>query len=55
MDKLKKITTDNILDKQDVIIPDSKNEKKRVFTITDKMCNEVNPIVIYKKYSLLRP
>ena len=32
MDKLKKISTDNILDKQDVIIitiPDSKNEKKK--------------------------
>ena len=58
MDELKKITMDDILDKQDVIIitiPDSKNGKKRVFTITDKMCNEVNPIVIYRKYSSLRP
>ena len=34
MDELKKITTDEILDKQDVIIiniPDSKNEKKKSF------------------------
>ena len=39
MDELKKITTDDTLDKQDVIIitiPDSKNEKKEF--LPSKMC-----------------
>ena len=41
MDKLKKITTDDILDKQDVIIitiPDSKNGKRKEFLPSQIKC-----------------
>lgn len=58
IDELKKMAVNDIQEKGNVLvfkIPDSKTGRSRSFTVTDKMCEGVNPITIYRKYRSLRP
>lgn len=58
MEDLRKMTIDNVDDKGDILIitiPDPKTGKMRTFTITNRMCENLDPIAIYRKYLSLRP
>ena len=58
MDELKKMTTDDVQDKGNIIIvtiTDFKTGKRRTFTITNELCEGLNSIELYRKYLSLRP
>lgn len=54
--ELAKMTTEDVdvlEDKLVVTIPDSKTHKKRIFAVVSD--GEVNPVLLFKKYAILRP
>ena len=57
MNELKAMKTDDVLEKDDILIvtiPDSKNGKMRTFTITNEIHQNIKPIDVYKKFKQLR-
>lgn len=57
-DELRKMRVQDIADKDDILIitiPDSKNGKKRTFTLTNDIFAEIDPLELFRKYASLRP
>lgn len=58
MDELKKMALDDVQDMGNILIvtiTDFNTGKRRTFTITNEMCEDVNPIELFRKYLSLRP
>ncbi|KAK5637852.1 hypothetical protein RI129_000150 [Pyrocoelia pectoralis] len=57
-DELRQISIEDIADKDDLLvitIPDSKNWKKRIFTLTPEITEGINSLELFRKYAALRP